>query len=161
VGPVKKGFVLRDQDETGNAFDVTVNRPTLDVGSELRRHRLAAGLSLAELARRVHYSKGYLSKVENGHHAAGMDFIRRCDAAIGAGGSLAAMVERPVDSGLLDPAASGEQAWVMSMAADGTGWVMPLNRRDALFAGVSSWVGLQLESRGVRHQVALTPARDR
>ncbi|NBH03695.1 helix-turn-helix transcriptional regulator, partial [Amycolatopsis sp. SID8362] len=35
-------------------------------GAELRRLRHAAGLSLTELADRVHYSKGYLSKVETG-----------------------------------------------------------------------------------------------
>jgi hypothetical protein len=31
-------------------------------GSELQRYRQAAGLSLAELSQRTHYSKGYLSK---------------------------------------------------------------------------------------------------
>jgi transcriptional regulator with XRE-family HTH domain len=30
-------------------------------GAELRRLRLAAGVSLTDLARQVHYSKGYLS----------------------------------------------------------------------------------------------------
>lgn len=152
--------MLQDRDETGNAFHVTEDRPTLEVGSELRRYRLAAGLSLAELARRVHYSKGYLSRIENGHLAAGIDVVRRYDAAVDADGRLAAMVERSGDSGLPDLAASDEQAWVVSMTADGTGWAMPLNRRDALFAGVSSWVGLQLEPRRVRHQAALKSALD-
>ncbi|MBV9314344.1 MAG: helix-turn-helix transcriptional regulator [Pseudonocardia sp.] len=36
------------------------------VGSELRRLRTEQGLSLAEAGRRVHYTKGYLSKIETG-----------------------------------------------------------------------------------------------
>lgn len=35
-------------------------------GAALRRARGERGLSLAALARLVHYSKGYLSKIENG-----------------------------------------------------------------------------------------------
>jgi len=35
-------------------------------GSQLRRWRVAVDVSLAELARRTHYSKGYLSKIETG-----------------------------------------------------------------------------------------------
>jgi transcriptional regulator with XRE-family HTH domain/tetratricopeptide (TPR) repeat protein len=153
-----RGFVLRKRDETGNALDVTEDQITLVVGSELRRYRLAAGLSLAELARRVHYSKGYLSRIENGHLVAGADLVRRYDAEVGADGRLATMVERSVDSGLLAADESTEEVWVIGMAADGTGWAMPMNRRDALCAGVSSWVGLQLAPQGFRHPAALTPA---
>ena len=40
-------------------------------GAELRRRRVAAGLSLAQLAARIHYSKGYLSKIETGHKPPG------------------------------------------------------------------------------------------
>src|SRR5687768_4279195 len=61
----------------------------------LRRTRLAAGLSLSELARRVHYSKGYLSKVETGAKPASIDFARRCDAAPDADGELAALLTQP------------------------------------------------------------------
>ncbi|MFG2296128.1 helix-turn-helix domain-containing protein [Streptomyces sp. NPDC048603] len=61
-------------------------------GAALRRARVERGLSLAALARLVHYSKGYLSKIENGGKPATPDLARRCDAVLGAGGALAALV---------------------------------------------------------------------
>lgn len=57
-------------------------------GVELRRRRVAAGLSLGALARRVHYSKGYLSKVESGLNLASTGLARLCDAALDAHGEL-------------------------------------------------------------------------
>ena len=36
-----------------------------DFGAELKRRRLSAGMSLTGLAASVHFSKGYLNKVEN------------------------------------------------------------------------------------------------
>jgi transcriptional regulator with XRE-family HTH domain len=67
-----------------------------DFGVELRRRRVAAGLSLGQLADRIHYTKGYLSKVENGLKPAGPDLARLCDAALEAGGALTAMSARRV-----------------------------------------------------------------
>jgi len=64
-----------------------------DFGSALRGERLAAGLSLGELAARVHFTKGYLSKIENGRKVAGSNLIRRCEAVLGAGGRLVAFVD--------------------------------------------------------------------
>src|SRR5712691_8480530 len=58
-------------------------------GVELRRRRVAAGWSLRQLAERIHYSKSYLSKVENGSKPPAVDLARRCDAALNAGGRLA------------------------------------------------------------------------
>lgn len=63
-------------------------------GMELRRHRMAAGLSLSALARLVHYSKSHLSKVENGVKPASPQLARRCDAALNASGALAALTEQ-------------------------------------------------------------------
>ncbi|GAA2858284.1 hypothetical protein Acy02nite_22080 [Actinoplanes cyaneus] len=40
---------------------------TLTLGQALRELRRRAGISLAELSKRIHYSKSFLSKVENGH----------------------------------------------------------------------------------------------
>lgn len=60
-------------------------------GVELRRARLRAGVSLRELAARVHYSKGHLSKIENGTKRATGDLAMRCDAALDAEGRLAAL----------------------------------------------------------------------
>jgi len=62
-----------------------------EFGGELRRLRVAAGLSLRGLAARVHYSKGYLSKVENGRARANPGFARACDAVLGTGGALVAL----------------------------------------------------------------------
>lgn len=65
-------------------------------GDELRRRRIAASMSLADLARTAHYSKGYLSKIEAGISAANIALARRCDVALGADGALAALI--PSDS---------------------------------------------------------------
>jgi transcriptional regulator with XRE-family HTH domain len=59
-------------------------------GERLRYLRLANGLSLAELAKTVHYSKGYLSKIENGIKQPTVQLARMCDARLGSGGELAA-----------------------------------------------------------------------
>jgi helix-turn-helix protein len=61
-------------------------------GEELRKRRLSAGLSLAALADRVFYTKGYLSKVENGLKPPTADLAARCDAALDAGGALSTLV---------------------------------------------------------------------
>jgi transcriptional regulator with XRE-family HTH domain/tetratricopeptide (TPR) repeat protein len=63
-------------------------------GTELRRLRLQAGLTLVELAARTHYSKGYLSKVEHGIKSPSIAFARRCDAILEADGRL---IRRVVD----------------------------------------------------------------
>jgi transcriptional regulator with XRE-family HTH domain len=105
---------------------------------QLRRTRLAAGLSLSELARRVHYSKGYLSKIETGSKAAGLDLARRCDAALGAGGDLAALIAQPdapaPDSH--DEAWTGE-VWMMNLDSGGSTWFNPVRRREAMASGAA------------------------
>lgn len=63
-----------------------------DVGSELRRLRTARGLSLSAFADRVHYSKGYLSKLENGGKRVTADIARICDEVLESGGLLAELV---------------------------------------------------------------------
>ena len=60
-------------------------------GEELRRKRITAGLSLAQLAQMVHYSKGQLSKVERGIKTPSRDLVRLCDAALEADGELASL----------------------------------------------------------------------
>ncbi|WP_017609545.1 helix-turn-helix domain-containing protein [Nocardiopsis xinjiangensis] len=57
-------------------------------GPELRRRRIAAGLSLAGLGAATHYSKGYLSKLETGTKPPSPDAAISCDAALDAGGEL-------------------------------------------------------------------------
>jgi transcriptional regulator with XRE-family HTH domain len=66
-----------------------VDHKSPSFGEELRRRRITADLSLAQLARMVHYSKGQLSKVERGIKAPSHDLARLCDAALMADGQLA------------------------------------------------------------------------
>jgi transcriptional regulator with XRE-family HTH domain len=105
---------------------------------QLRRSRLAAGLSLSELARRVHYSKGYLSKVETGAKPAGVDLARRCDAALGADGKLAALLTQPgtPEPDSRDEAWTGE-VWTMNLDSGGASWFNPVRRREALVSGAA------------------------
>jgi transcriptional regulator with XRE-family HTH domain/tetratricopeptide (TPR) repeat protein len=93
--------------------------PSVPFGAALRRRRLAAGLSTAGLARLIHYSKGYISKVETGLKSPSIDFARRSDAALAAGGELAELVRlaaRPVVSGA--PVQTVEAAWLPAAARE-------------------------------------------
>ncbi|MGA6165288.1 helix-turn-helix transcriptional regulator [Amycolatopsis magusensis] len=57
-------------------------------GELLREHRAAAGLSMGQLAKRIHYSKGYLSKIENNLKPPHETMARLCDGELDAGGAL-------------------------------------------------------------------------
>ncbi|RLU90380.1 DNA-binding protein [Streptomyces griseocarneus] len=57
-------------------------------GELLRRLRREQGIALAEMARRAFYSKGYLSKVENGEKPLTPDLARVCDQVLTTGGRL-------------------------------------------------------------------------
>lgn len=61
-------------------------------GGELRRARQASGLSLNELADRIHYSKGYLAKVETSIAPGNESLARLCDTELGTGGTLVALL---------------------------------------------------------------------
>lgn len=61
-------------------------------GGELRRLRRDAGISLSTLAERVHYSKGYLSKVENGSSQPNESLAAMCDEVLATGGALTALL---------------------------------------------------------------------
>ncbi|WP_045301746.1 nSTAND1 domain-containing NTPase [Saccharothrix sp. ST-888] len=63
-----------------------------EFGAQLRELRAARRVSLSELARLIHYSKGYLSKIENGTKPATPDVARRCDEALLSGGVLLRLV---------------------------------------------------------------------
>jgi tetratricopeptide (TPR) repeat protein/transcriptional regulator with XRE-family HTH domain len=63
-------------------------------GAELRRLRRAAGLSLTDLADRVHYSKGYLSKVETGLTKPNAALAALCEAELDAAEVLTALLPR-------------------------------------------------------------------
>jgi tetratricopeptide (TPR) repeat protein len=63
-------------------------------GAELRRLRRAAGLSLSDLSSRVHYSRGYLSKIENGVAKANAALASSCDNELTANGLLLSLVPK-------------------------------------------------------------------
>ncbi|MDC2959639.1 helix-turn-helix domain-containing protein [Streptomyces gilvifuscus] len=69
--------------------------------AQLRRLRRERGLSLADLARQTHYSKGYLSKIETGVKRATVDVARQCDHILRAEGELLRLVREsvPVERG--------------------------------------------------------------
>ncbi|GLX08056.1 ATPase [Microbispora sp. NBRC 16548] len=66
--------------------------PRASPGEHLRRLRQQRSVSLGELSRLTHYSKGYLSKVETGRKPLTHDVARRCDMALATGGELATLV---------------------------------------------------------------------
>ncbi|MFJ8386495.1 helix-turn-helix domain-containing protein [Streptomyces sp. NPDC094438] len=70
-------------DETADGF-----------AAELRRLRGLRKMSLTGLARSIHYSKGYLSKIENGSKPPTLDVARRCDDVLGADGALLRLVPK-------------------------------------------------------------------
>ncbi|MGW1073061.1 nSTAND1 domain-containing NTPase [Streptomyces sp. NPDC002537] len=63
-----------------------------ETGAELRRLRQERGVSLAVLSRMAFYSKGHLSKVENGEKPLTLDLARACDRALDSGGVLEKML---------------------------------------------------------------------
>ncbi|MFE7842115.1 helix-turn-helix domain-containing protein [Streptomyces sp. NPDC057474] len=62
--------------------------------AQLRRLRRERGLSLTDLARQTHYSKGYLSKIETGTKRATADVARLCDQVLQADGELLRLVQQ-------------------------------------------------------------------
>ncbi|MGW6445131.1 helix-turn-helix domain-containing protein [Lentzea sp. NPDC055074] len=68
-------------------------------GELLRRHRIAAGMSMGQLAKLIHYSKGYLSKIENDLKPPTPTVARLCDGVLDVGGLLVEAATRPASSG--------------------------------------------------------------
>ncbi|MFJ1708271.1 multiprotein-bridging factor 1 family protein [Kitasatospora sp. NPDC088346] len=112
---------------------------SLRFGSELRRLRQEAGLSLGRFALAVNYSKGHLSKIERGEKRTPPGLARRCDALLGAEGRLQRLAEPDAQ-----PARPAPE--------DGT-WLV--DRRSLLTAGAGSLIGLGL---GTSEAVAGTDA---
>lgn len=63
-----------------------------EFGSELRKRRELAGISLGAFATLIHYSKSYLSKVETGRVAGNRELAQTCDTALAANGALLALM---------------------------------------------------------------------
>jgi len=110
-------------------------------GALLRKHRLDAGISLGELSRRINYSKGQVSKIENGHARAHPMFAKLCDSALGTDGLLAAALP-PETTGapLADTAVTSlDDVWVLELE-DGSLRFTELPRRQVL-AGAGALLG--------------------
>lgn len=118
---------------------------TVLFGEELRKRRLAAGLSLTQLSQQVHYSKGQLSKVERGIMAPSPELVRLCDVALSANGELASLMRREsvirsVAAGITDD----NEGWLMQLSSVGQSWIRPMTRRKLLGAGALSLPGAYL-----------------
>ena len=116
-----------------------------DFGTELRRRRLEAGLSLTGLAQRVHYSKAQLSKVERGLKKPSRQLAVLCDTVLAAEGQLAALLVTD-RSRVEEPAKAGgdEEVWLMQLSSPGQSWFQPLSRRQAVATGAASIAGLTI-----------------
>ncbi|MFF0449024.1 helix-turn-helix domain-containing protein [Streptomyces sp. NPDC004609] len=95
--------VLRDG-KRETAAEQRVSPPDETFGARLRRLRTERGMSLADLARHAHYSRGYLSKVENGQKPPTYGLASSCDEALKADGLLLTLApEREGEAGALCP----------------------------------------------------------
>src|SRR5207249_2026570 len=54
-----------------------------EIGTKLRIAREAAGVTLATMARKTHFSKSYLSNIETGRRAATPDVVLAYEKALG------------------------------------------------------------------------------
>ena len=111
-----------------------------ELGEELRKRRLEAGLSLTALSNAVHYSKAQLSKVERGLKAPSHDLVRLCDGALGADGALIALITQ-APTGTPTEATFDqvkEEDWIMHLSPDGLNRFQPVGRRQVMSVGVAS-----------------------
>jgi transcriptional regulator with XRE-family HTH domain len=74
---------------------MTDNR-SVSFGLRLREYRDHRGWSLADLQRATHYSRSYLSNIENGRKVATEELASVCDAALRANGELIAAARQDV-----------------------------------------------------------------
>ncbi|MER5198719.1 nSTAND1 domain-containing NTPase [Streptomyces sp. NPDC002755] len=89
------GDVVGEQQHTGDRCEPQpIDGTVPDFPAQLRRLRRQRGLSLADMARETHYSKGYLSKIETGAKRATVDVARRCDQILRAEGGLLRLLTR-------------------------------------------------------------------
>jgi transcriptional regulator with XRE-family HTH domain len=126
-------------------------------GEELRRRRIAAKMSLADLARTVHYSKGHLSKIETGAKSPAPSLARQCDAVLDAKGALAALALERVRPEALTEEGFDEygEVWSMILLPDGTSSFQPMARREAVMAGAASLLGVSVRPRSAAAAASL------
>lgn len=106
----------------------------MEFGDELRRRRVAAGLSLRDLSCLVHYSRGHLSKVETGRAIASIELVRLCDSALGSGGTLVGMAASAL--GRRQDASRKKEGGPLVSGDPGMRWPVPLAREDLMPSGM-------------------------
>jgi len=112
-------------------------------GALLRQSRNAAGLSIGDLAKRINYSKGYLSKIENDLKRPTAMLAKLCDRELRTGGALAAVLAAvPVAAVPDEPVVGDDGVWIMELDG-GEVRVSELPRRQIL-AGAGAVLGLAL-----------------
>ncbi|WP_308425717.1 helix-turn-helix transcriptional regulator [Pilimelia terevasa] len=135
-----ESFANPVQSATGNQVMIVEDRPML-FGTELRRRRLEAGLSLTDMAKIVHYSKSHLSKMENGVKSPTAEFARRCDAALRCDGQLSQRASRPAAAAAATEQNEANEVWMLTMDSTGETGFGTVSRRTALVGGVFGQVG--------------------
>ncbi|MGW2374368.1 helix-turn-helix domain-containing protein [Kitasatospora sp. NPDC001683] len=130
---------------------IASGRPSDEFGPELRRRRIAAGLTLTRLAEMLSYSKGHLSKIERGQKAPPPELARRCDAQLLARGELERLIEPPeprrrrgTAAGPGTPAdrdGKGDEEPLVRVDREGVRWSGGIGRRQLLAAGATSLLG--------------------
>ena len=106
-------------------------------GALLHHHRLAAGVSLGELSRQINYSKGQVSKIENGLKLPTTMFAELCDRALATNGALTAAL--PPHQARIEPA-KPDEVWVLGLNDEGNLQYTEVPRRQ-LLAGAGALLG--------------------
>lgn len=104
---------------------------------ELRHRRMAAGLSLTDLAKRINYSKSHLCKIESGTKRPSVALARLCDQEFKASGALVRLVQPQVTSVTRGSETLGE-VWIMRSNSDGYRDFSAVDRRTALTTGAAT-----------------------
>jgi transcriptional regulator with XRE-family HTH domain len=114
-------------------------------GPRLRALRVRQQLSLSAFARKVFYTKGYLSRVETGAQVPSAEFVRKCESALGVDGVLTAVYPGNARDPAPEPAAParGEEVWIMTLTPNGSAFT-PIGRREALLGGAAIVAGATL-----------------
>ncbi|SES13372.1 helix-turn-helix domain-containing protein [Lentzea albida] len=112
-------------------------------GVELRRLRHERGLSLTDLCQHTHYSKGQLSKVENGKKQPSEYLARMCDSLLEANGALLALVHSALKApATIDPPEEKDDVWIVGLGPGGGSVFHPMNRRDVLTFSAATIAGM-------------------
>jgi transcriptional regulator with XRE-family HTH domain len=113
-------------------------------GTLLRKFRATAGISMGELARRINYSKGQVSKIENDLKPPTAMFAKLCDRVLATGGALSAALPLTTSSPAAEPdAGDDEEVWVMELEESGEVRINELPRRRIL-AGAGAMMGIAI-----------------